>query len=139
MSPFKVVLLAGITLLLTEPALAQTVGEETDVRVYTNFNVFVPAPSGDTDEARKARDNARRSIYEMARRECDLLREVLEGLSPGIAVHQRQPAIRTAPAVRLQHQRLGEYADHPEIERSASCSGLHLGNGERHPLVHPGT
>ena len=33
----------------------------------------MPGPSGDSDEARKAR----RSLYEMAGRECDLLREVL--------------------------------------------------------------
>jgi hypothetical protein len=83
MSPFKFVILAGSTMLLTVPALANTDElpearwQKASVRVYANYNIFVPAPSGDSDEARKARDNARRSFYEMARRECDLLREVL--------------------------------------------------------------
>ncbi len=65
------------------PALAQTMGQssglrqDAPVRIQTSFNFFVPGPAGDGDEAQKARDKARRSIYEMAARECDLLREVL--------------------------------------------------------------
>jgi hypothetical protein len=72
-----------LPLLLMAPVAAQTVGQsagqhqETWVRVQTNFNFFVPGPTGDSDEARKASENARRSIYEMASRECDLLRAVL--------------------------------------------------------------
>ena len=34
-------------------------------------------PSGEGEEAQKLRDKARRIVYEMAARECDLLREVL--------------------------------------------------------------
>ncbi|MCA1413298.1 hypothetical protein I6F30_19465 [Bradyrhizobium sp. NBAIM20] len=41
------------------------------------MNFFVAGPSGDSDEAQKLRERARRSVYEMAARECDLLREVL--------------------------------------------------------------
>lgn len=80
---FRFVLVAGMTLLLTAPAMAQTVGQasgqrqETPVHVQTSFNFFVPGPSGDGEEAKKSCDNACRSIYEMAARECDLLREVL--------------------------------------------------------------
>jgi len=65
------------------PTMAQTVGQvsgqrqEAPVRVQTTFNFFVPGPSGDSAEAQKSRDTARRAIYEMAGRECDLLREVL--------------------------------------------------------------
>ncbi|MDU6320375.1 hypothetical protein, partial [Bradyrhizobium sp.] len=41
------------------------------------MNFFVAGPTGDGDEAQKLRDRARRTVYEMAARECDLLREVL--------------------------------------------------------------
>lgn len=65
------------------PAMAQTVGQaagqrqETWVRVQTSFNFFVPGPAGDSEEARKSGESARRSIYQMAAHECDVLREVL--------------------------------------------------------------
>jgi len=83
MPPFRLALVPGIALLLMTPATAQTVGQvsgqrqETPVRVQTTFNFFVPGPAGDGADAQKSRDYARRSIYEMAARECDLLREVL--------------------------------------------------------------
>ena len=83
MTSLKYTLAAGALLLLTEASLAQTVGQasgqrqETPIQVQTTFNLFVPGPSGDGEEAQKARDKSRRSIYEMAARECDLLREVL--------------------------------------------------------------
>jgi hypothetical protein len=47
------------------------------VRVQSNINLFMPGPTGDGEDAQKLRDRARRVIYEMAARECDLLREVL--------------------------------------------------------------
>ncbi|HUN95127.1 MAG TPA: hypothetical protein VMU69_02680 [Bradyrhizobium sp.] len=47
------------------------------VRVTTSVNLFVPGPTGESDDARKSRDNARRMIYEMAAHECDLLRDTL--------------------------------------------------------------
>jgi hypothetical protein len=72
------------------PSAAQTPGQrilieqsgsparqEGQVRVQTNINFFVTGPTGDGEEAQKLRDRARRTIYEMAARECDLLREVL--------------------------------------------------------------
>jgi hypothetical protein len=83
MSPFRFAVVPSLTLLLMGPAMAQTVGQaagqrqETWVRVQTSFNFFVPGPTGDSEEARKSSENARRSIYEMAARECDLLRQVL--------------------------------------------------------------
>jgi len=42
-----------------------------------DLQLFVPAPTGDSEQARKPAESARRSIYEMAAHECDLLREVL--------------------------------------------------------------
>lgn len=82
---------AGIGLsLLMAPAIAQTPGQriiveqsggsarqEGSVRVQTSINFFVAGPTGESEEAQKLRDRARRTIYEMAARECDLLREVL--------------------------------------------------------------
>jgi hypothetical protein len=38
---------------------------------------LVAGPTGDSDEAQKSRDNAGRSVYQMAGRECDLLRDTL--------------------------------------------------------------
>ena len=47
------------------------------VRVQSSINFFVPGPAGESEEAEKVRDRARRLIYGIAYRECDLLREVL--------------------------------------------------------------
>ena len=76
------VVLAGAGLLLTlTPLAAQTPGspvrQEGPVRIQTTISFFVGGPTGDGEEAQKLRDKARRTIYEMAARECDLLREVL--------------------------------------------------------------
>jgi hypothetical protein len=77
-------------LLLVGPVLAQTPGQriileqsgasprqEGFVRVQSSVNFFVPGPAGDGEEAQRLREHARRSVYEMAAHECDLLREVL--------------------------------------------------------------
>lgn len=75
-------------LFLAAPSLAQTpvprVGfdqggsrQEGWVRVQNSISYFVAGPTGEGEEAQKLRDRARRHIYEIAARECDLLREVL--------------------------------------------------------------
>jgi predicted dehydrogenase len=81
---FRNAIVAGVTLLLAAPAVAQTtVGQasgqrqESPVRIQTTFNFFMPGPSGEGEEAQKSRDKARHIVYEMAAHECDLLREVL--------------------------------------------------------------
>ncbi|WP_245283938.1 hypothetical protein [Bradyrhizobium sp. Cp5.3] len=67
--------LAGIVLLfVVTPAAAQSPGQ---VRVQSTINFFVAGPSGDSEEGQKLRDRARRTVYEMAARECELLRETL--------------------------------------------------------------
>jgi hypothetical protein len=81
---------AGICLLLSmAPAFAQTgqriivepanplPRQEGSVRVQSSVNFFVAGPTGEGDEAQKLRDRARRAVYEMAARECDILRDVL--------------------------------------------------------------
>jgi hypothetical protein len=79
---------AGLFLLLA-PAAAQTPGQrivleqlggqrqEGQVRVQSNINFFVAGPTADGEDAQKLRDKAQRAVYEMAARQCDLLREVL--------------------------------------------------------------
>jgi hypothetical protein len=90
MTSFKQFALAGAGLLLAlAPAVAQTPGQrvvveqlggqrqEGQVRVQSNINFFVAGPTADGEDAQKLRDKAQRAIYEMAARQCDLLREVL--------------------------------------------------------------
>src|SRR3954462_7834174 len=76
-------------LLLAVPAVAQTPGQRIImeqmgasrqvgwVRIQSTINFFVAGPTGESEEAQKLRDRARRAVYEMAARECDLLREVI--------------------------------------------------------------
>lgn len=52
-------------------------GREGLVRIQSSINFFLPGPTGEGEEAQKLRDRARRTLYEMAVHECDLLREVL--------------------------------------------------------------
>jgi hypothetical protein len=47
------------------------------VRIQSTINFFVAGPTGESEEAQKLRDRARRAVYEMAARECDLLRDVI--------------------------------------------------------------
>ena len=91
MTLLKRILPAGAGLLfLIAPVLAQAQGQritieqsgsaprqEGSVRVQSTLNLFVAGPTGEGEEAQKLRDRARRMVYEMAGRECDLLREVL--------------------------------------------------------------
>src|SRR5215831_19172240 len=86
----RVVLMTLAVTLIGSAAIAQTEGQrivieratpvarqEGTVRVQASINLFIPGPTGDSEEAEKNRDRARRMIYEMAGKECDLLREVL--------------------------------------------------------------
>jgi hypothetical protein len=82
---------AGIGLLfLIAPGFAQSPGgrialeqsggasrQEGSVRIQSAVNFFLSGPTGEGEEAQKLRERARRIVYEMAGRECDLLREVL--------------------------------------------------------------
>jgi hypothetical protein len=88
MTSFKSVLVVSAVLLLASPVIAQqriileqngnnSPRPENSVRVQSSINFFVAGPTGESDEAQKLRDRARRIVYEMAGRECDLLREVL--------------------------------------------------------------
>ena len=51
--------------------------QEGQVRLQSSINFFIAGPSGESEEAQRLRDRARRLVYEMAAHECDLLRDVL--------------------------------------------------------------
>ncbi|MFK4511574.1 hypothetical protein LPJ38_05065 [Bradyrhizobium daqingense] len=50
---------------------------EEPLRIQVNVSLFLPGPTGDTDEALKLRERARRSIYELAAGECAIVDQVL--------------------------------------------------------------
>ena len=47
------------------------------VRIQNQVSFFLSGPTGDSEAAVKTREQARRSIYDMAAHECDLLRQTL--------------------------------------------------------------
>jgi hypothetical protein len=47
------------------------------IRVQVGVNFFVPGPADESADSMALREHARRSIYEMAAHECELLREKL--------------------------------------------------------------
>lgn len=47
------------------------------VRVQLQVQLFFPGPTDGSPEADKQRERARRVVYEMAAKECDLMREVV--------------------------------------------------------------
>jgi hypothetical protein len=64
---------------------------ERPVRVQVGTSFFMPGPVGDLAEANRVREQARRVIYEMAAKECEVLLSVfasqcrLEGLNVNVA------------------------------------------------------
>ena len=52
-------------------------GDRKMVRVQLGISFFMPGPTNDGEEATKIRDRARRTIYEMAGRECGVLQDTL--------------------------------------------------------------
>jgi hypothetical protein len=51
--------------------------QEGIVRVQLSIQLFIPGPTDESAEADKQRERARRVLYEMAAKECDLMREVV--------------------------------------------------------------
>ena len=87
MASLKNALVVSVAVFLASPVVAQNriiveqgnkaPRQENMVRVQNNISFFIARPTGDGDEAQKLRDKAQRSVYEMAGRQCDLLREIL--------------------------------------------------------------
>jgi hypothetical protein len=107
----KAMLTTVVAMLVSGSAIAQTEGQrivieraspsarqEGTVRVQASINLFVPGPTGDSEDGAKNRDRARRMIYEMAAKECDLLRDVLardcrlESINTSLNRQSGQPA-----------------------------------------------
>jgi hypothetical protein len=66
------------------------------IRVNITLNMFVPGPVGTTEQLLAAQERARRAMYEMAVRECAVLRDVIanecriEGVTVNISRHPGQ-------------------------------------------------
>jgi hypothetical protein len=116
MLPLKSAILVGAVMLLAGSAHAQIgriqlnsgAQQENAVRVQSGINLFIPGPTGEGDEAQKLRDKAQHAVYEMAGRECDLLREVLTKDCRLVRHGQYQcqrPAVQSAAAGRAERQR----------------------------------
>jgi len=77
-------IIAGVAALSVATADAQVANQpviaerhDPPVRVQVNVTLFVPGPTGDSEDANKLRDQTQRSFYSVAAHECDLLRDVL--------------------------------------------------------------
>jgi hypothetical protein len=51
--------------------------QRTETRVQVNVNFFVASPADDSAGSQQAQENARRTLYERAGRECELLKATL--------------------------------------------------------------
>ena len=70
----------GVFAVIATPAFSQqpnALRQDAPVRIQSSINFFMFGPTGDGEDAQKLRDKARRAVYEMAARECDVVREVL--------------------------------------------------------------
>lgn len=108
-------------------ALFQPGRQDGFVRVQSSLNFFVPAPAGDSEDAQKSREKARRMIYETAAREF-AEGNAGQGLPAGKhqQQHQHQSPIRRRAAGRLYDQRIDELSDHPEIMAALSLTQHYL-------------
>ncbi|ABE38980.1 hypothetical protein RPD_1744 [Rhodopseudomonas palustris BisB5] len=84
MSPLNYLAVVSACVLLIGPATAQGIAQtspsqnqDSPVRVQTSVTLFHAGPVGVGEQAQKLFDQARRVVYEMASRECDLLRATI--------------------------------------------------------------
>jgi hypothetical protein len=78
------------------------------VRVHSSIIFFVPGSTGEGEEAPALRDRAKRIVYEMAGKECDVLRDVL-------AKDRRLESITSNP-----HRQTGQAAEGYNVQGSMS-------------------
>ena len=62
---------------VVERAVVPTEQSGQQIRVSVAMNMFVPGPVGTTEQLLQAQERARRAMYEMAVRECAVLRDVI--------------------------------------------------------------
>ena len=91
------------------------------VRISVAVNLFIAAPADESEAAIKAQEDGRRLVYDVAARECSLLRDVLASdcrLELGERqrpARERRPEFQPAAKRRLQHQRQRHVPDHSEV------------------------
>lgn len=87
----QILLLAIFATLIEGSAVAQTTGQrivierggaptarqEGMVRVQMSIHLFLPGPTDDSQDADNQRERARRALYNLASKECDVLRDVM--------------------------------------------------------------
>lgn len=56
---------------------AATARQDGMVRIQMSVQLFLPGPTDDGEEADKHRERARRALYSLASKECDVLRETI--------------------------------------------------------------
>jgi hypothetical protein len=56
---------------------APPVRQEGIVRVQMSIQLFITGPTDESEEAERQRERARRVLYELAAKECDLMRDVI--------------------------------------------------------------
>ena len=64
------------TVVIERPKGAQA-RQEGIVRVQLQIQLFVTGPTDESEEAERQRERVRRGLYELAAKECDLMREVM--------------------------------------------------------------
>ena len=80
------------------------------IRVQFNVNFFVLGPGNDSEQATMLRDRASRSVYELAARECEVLREKLaddcrlESVNVNINRQQQQFGSQQAEGIQVSGQ-----------------------------------
>ncbi len=73
---------AGLTRERTDASAER---REEPIRIQVSVNLFFAGPAGESEEALKLRERARRSVYEMAAGECALVEQVLAKTSRSVS------------------------------------------------------
>jgi hypothetical protein len=66
-----------ITVRPNEPSLMAPAVEQ--ARIALSIQTFVPSPNDNSDQTKKAEEDARRTVYDLAGHECAILRDTLAG------------------------------------------------------------
>ena len=84
---------------MVERAVAAPARQEGIVRVQLAIQMFIAGPTDESEEADRHRERARRALYDLAAKECDLMRDViardcrLESVNVNLSRQQQSPQI----------------------------------------------
>ena len=118
---------------------------EEPIRVQVSVNLFFAGATGESDEAAKLRELARRSIYEMASNECALVQQVLaktcrlEAVNVSINAQvggcwrlYRRRQLHDARDIKIVNSRRPRWRHGARRTHEPASSALHLtGQGDR--------